>query len=133
MNISYLIDTDWIIHYLHGNKKIVRRLTSFKKEGLAISSISLAEVYEGVYYSIDPISSEEGLNNLLKGISTLNVNEGIAKVFGKQRGKLRKEGKLINDFDLLITSTAIHHNLTVLTNNRKHFERIEGLNIISIH
>lgn len=133
MNISYLIDTDWIIHYLHGNKKIVRRLTSLKKEGLAISSISLAEVYEGVYYSLDPISSENGLNNLLKGISTLNVNEGIAKVFGKQRGKLRKEGKLINDFDLLITSTAIHHNLTVLTNNRKHFERIEGLNIISIH
>ena len=129
--MKYLIDTDWTIHYLNGKQSIVDQLIALRKEGLAISVISLAEVYEGVYYSLDPKSSQEGLNNFLKLVSILPDSDEIAKIFGKERGGLRKKGELIDDFDLMIASTAIHYNLTVLTNNSKHFERVEGLKIIS--
>ncbi len=45
MNLSHLIDTDWIIQYLHGNEEIVKELISLsKKNGLAISIVSLAEL-----------------------------------------------------------------------------------------
>ena len=44
-------------------KKIVEKLTSFKKKGLAISVISLAELYEGVYYSTDPTGDEQALSD----------------------------------------------------------------------
>ena len=64
MKLSYLIDTDWVIHYLNGNEKIVEKLTSFKKKGLAISVISLAELYEGMYYSRDPTGNEQALRDL---------------------------------------------------------------------
>jgi Predicted nucleic acid-binding protein, contains PIN domain len=130
--MKYLIDTDWTIHYLNGKQSIVDQLVALRKEGLAISVTSLAEVYEGVYYSRDPKSSQEGLNNFLKLVSILPDSDEIAKIFGKLRGGLRKKGELIDDFDLMIASTALHHNLIVLTNNRKHFERVEGLEIISI-
>jgi predicted nucleic acid-binding protein len=40
--------------------------------------------------------------------------------------------KLIGDFDLLIASTCLHHNLTLLTNNRKHYKMVEGLKILSL-
>ena len=63
MKLSYLIDTDWIIHYLNGNDKIVEKLTSLKDAGLAISVISLAELYEGVYYSTNPIGNEQALKD----------------------------------------------------------------------
>jgi predicted nucleic acid-binding protein len=53
MSLLYLIDTDWVIHYLNGHKEIVQKLKSLKKEGLALSVISLAELYEGVYYSTE--------------------------------------------------------------------------------
>ncbi|MCP4367507.1 MAG: type II toxin-antitoxin system VapC family toxin [Deltaproteobacteria bacterium] len=129
--MKYLIDTDWTIHYLNGKQSIVDQLIALRKEGLAISVISLAEVYEGVYYSREPKSSQEGLNNFLKLVSVLQDSDEIAKIFGKVRGGLRKKGELIDDFDLMIASTAIHYNLTILTNNRKHFERVEGLKIIS--
>jgi len=129
--MKYLIDTDWTIHYLNGKQSIVDQLIALRKEGLSISVISLAEVYEGVYYSLDPKSSHEGLNNFLKLVSILPDSDEIAKVFGNERGRLRKKGELIDDFDLMIASTAIHYNLIVLTNNRKHFERVEGLKIIS--
>ena len=129
--MKYLIDTDWTIHYLNGKQSIVDQLIALRNEGLSISVISLAEVYEGVYYSLDPKSSQEGLNNFLKLVSILPDSDEIAKIFGKVRGGLRKKGELIDDFDLMIASTAIHYNLIVLTNNRKHFERVEGLEIIS--
>ena len=38
MTPSYLIDTDWIIHYLNGQRDIVNRLVELRKEGLAISA-----------------------------------------------------------------------------------------------
>ena len=132
MKLSYLIDTDWVIHYLNGNEKIVEKLTSFKKKRLAISVISLAELYEGVYYSRDPTGNEQALRDFLAGVSVLGINEEICKIFGKERDGLRKKGRIIGDFDLLIAPTCIYYDLIVLTNNRKHYEVVEGLKIISV-
>lgn len=131
--MKYLIDTDWIIDHLNNIDPVTRKLEELAPEGMAISVISLAEVYEGVYYSKDPIRSEELLEEFLApDLEVLDVDQEICKVFGKERGKLRQQKKIIDNFDLLIASTAIHRNLTLLTNNRKHFENIEKLKIISI-
>ena len=131
MNPAYLIDTDWAIHYLNGHEAVVGEINRLADEGLALSVISLAELYEGVYYSNDPVGSEDGLTALLKNISVIGIEEDVYKTFGKERGRLRQLRKLIGDFDLLIASTALSQGLTLLTNNRKHFERIKGLNLIS--
>ena len=132
MKLSYLIDTDWVIHYLNGNEKIVEKLNFLKKKGLAISVISLAELYEGVYYSTDPKGDEQALRDFLMGISVLDIEEEICKIFGKGRGGLRKKGRIIGDFDLLIASTCICYDLILLTNNQKHYEVVEGLKIITV-
>ncbi len=57
MNLSYLIDTDWVIHYLNGRNDIVARLHTARSDGLGLSVIALAELYEGVYFSRDPEQS----------------------------------------------------------------------------
>jgi len=106
MKLSYLIDTDWIIHYLNGNSGIVEKIGLLEKEGLAASAISVAELYEGIYYSTNPAGNEKALNDFLSGISTLGIEDEVCKVFGKERGRLRQEKKLIGDFDLLIASTS---------------------------
>ncbi len=127
--MRYLIDTDWIIHGLHGIEKVVKKLLELKREGLAISVISLAELYEGVYRSTDPASDEKSLEDFLSGVEILEISEEICKIFGKQRACLRKEGKLIGDFDILIASTCLYHDLTLLTDNIRDFKRIDGLKI----
>ena len=129
---SYLIDTDWIIHYLNGQREIVKRLVSLRKEGLAISVISLAELYEGVYYSTNPEGDKKALDDFLTGVSILGLEDEICKIFGKERGKLRKLKIVIGDFDLLIAATCLCYNLTLLTNNIRHFKMVEELNIVSI-
>lgn len=62
------------------------------------------------------------LDTLLEEFQILPINEEICKTFGKERGRLRKEKKVVSDFDLLIASTCLQLNLTLLTNNRRHFE-----------
>ncbi len=58
MNIAYLVDTDWVIHYLNGRDDIVARLHALSSDGLGLSVIALGELYEGVYFSRDPEQSE---------------------------------------------------------------------------
>jgi len=132
MSLQYLMDTDWVIHYLHAHPAIVARLDELQPQGLALSIISLAELYEGVYYSRDPEGDEQDLTNFLRGVTVLGLDTDIAKTFGRERGRLRAAGTLIGDLDLLIGATALHHNLTFLTNNRSHFERMAGLQMESI-
>lgn len=129
---QYLIDTDWVIHYLHGNTAIIERLDELQPQGLALSIIPLAELYEGVYYSRDPEGDERDLNDFLRGVTVLGIDEDMCKTFGKERGRLRAAGMLIGDVDLLIAATALQHGATLLTNNRRHFERIDGLRIESL-
>jgi tRNA(fMet)-specific endonuclease VapC len=47
--------------------------------------------------------------------------------FARVRGELRRAGMIIGDFDLLIAATALHHKLTVVTRNVRHFQRIPEL------
>jgi tRNA(fMet)-specific endonuclease VapC len=98
-----------------------------------MSVISLAEIYEGVYYSKDPAKSQQLLKEFLApDLKVLNVDQEVCKIFGRERGKLRQQNKMISDFDLLIASTCLYYNLTLLTNNRRHFDMVEGLNILSL-
>ena len=132
MSLRYLLDTDWVIHFLNGNPQVVRRVNEAMEEGAGLSIVSLAELYEGVYYSTDPEANEGALNAFLRGVVVLGVDERICQVFGRERGRLRAGGKTIGDFDLLIGSTALHHSVPLLTNNRRHFEMIEGLHLVSL-
>ena len=131
--MTYLIDTDWVIDHLNHIARVTRRLEELAPAGLALSIVTLAELYEGVYYSRDPVASEAALQRFLNpGLTILGMDEETCKIFGKERGRLHATGLLIGDCDLLIGATALRHRLTLLTNNRRHFERIEGLRMESM-
>ena len=62
----------------------------------------------------------------------LDLDPAVCRVFAEERRRLRAVRSLIGDFDLLIGATALRHNLTLLTNNRRHFERVQGLTVLSV-
>ena len=129
--MSFLLDTDWIVHWLKGKKEITDRIEICRKDGLSASIISVAELYEGIHGSPNQEKDEQILKEFLNGISLLGITEDVCKKFGEIRNNLRKKGELIGDFDLLIASTALINELTLLTGNVKHYERIKGLKIKS--
>jgi tRNA(fMet)-specific endonuclease VapC len=129
---GYLVDTDWIIDHLSGTTAATKRLAELRPAGLAVSIISLAELYEGIHYSRDPVRSEASLQQFLTGLSVLPIDDEVCRIFGRERGRLRQQGRTIGDFDLLIAATCLRHQLQICTNNRRHFEAVEGLSVVSI-
>jgi tRNA(fMet)-specific endonuclease VapC len=132
MKSAYLLDTDWAIDFLNGRQEVIEKIRELRESGLALSLISLAELYEGVSYSRDPVESGQKLADFLSGVEIVALEDGICRTFGRERGRLRKERILIGDFDLLIGATCLYHDLTLLTNNTRHFGRIHNLRIVSL-
>ena len=129
----YLIDTDWVIHWLHGVQRVIDQVEQLRPAGIAISVISIAELYDGVFGGTDPARKEQELLDFLaRGITSLEVDAATATLFARERSRLRRAGTPISDLDLLIGATALRYNLTLLSNNRRHFQRINGLNLLSV-
>lgn len=132
MKVVYLLDTDWVIDYFNNKEPTSSKIEELRDEGIGISIISLAELYEGVLNSKSPESSENLLLEFISEVSVMELDEGICRIFGELRGKLRKKSLLIDDFDIVIASTAMYYEITLCTNNRKHYDRIEGLKVLSV-
>ena len=130
--MQYLLDTDWVIHCLHGVLRVTSRPEQLMREGVGLGTVSMAELYQGVFFSTDPQGNERALREILAGIDIMPLDDEVCRIFGRERGRLRAAGTPIGDFDLLIDSTALRHDLTLLTNNRRHFERLQGLSILSV-
>lgn len=77
--------------------------------------VSIAELYEGVFWSPKPEEKEIFLLDFLEGFTAINLSRPIARFFGKKRAELRGKGVTVNNFDLLIACTAEYHKLTILT------------------
>ena len=129
--MEYLLDSDWAIDQLNGVRRTIIRLEEFLPSGVGISIISLAEIYEGIYGSRNVLGQEQAFQRLLDQLEIVEIDSEICRIFAQERRRLRSIGALIGDFDLLIGATAIHHGLTLLTNNRRHFNRIQGISIVS--
>ena len=130
--MPYLLDTDWAIQSLNRVEPVRLRLQELRPLGVAISAVSVAELYDGVFGSYDPTQDEAALLAFLGEHEVLPVDIEISRIFGRERQRLRSLGFIIGDMDLLIGATAIRHDLIVLTSNVRHFERIDGVEIESI-
>jgi len=127
--VTYLVDTDWVAEYLKGKPAVVETLQALASDGLAVSLITYGEIYEGVYYGHDRQRHEQGLHDFLAIAPVLPLTRPIMQRFAILRGSLRREGQLIGDADLLIAATALHHDLTLLTRNTRHFQRVPDLKL----
>ena len=127
--MTYLIDTDWAVEYLKGRPAATQLLQALQPQGLAISMITFGEIYEGIYFGTNPQQSERSFKQFLRVIDVIPLSRQIMRRFARLRGELRRQGMLIADPDLLIAATAIHHGLTLLTHNTRHFERIPNLTL----
>lgn len=68
------------------------------------------------------------MNNFLTGVTLIPIYHSL-DIYAKEKARLRKTGLLIDDFDLLIGTTAVAHQLVMVTNNGVHFKRIKGIDI----
>jgi predicted nucleic acid-binding protein len=98
-----------------------------------VSIITYGEIYEGIFYGTDPQKYERGFTQFLREVDVLRLNRAIMKQFARIRGHLRQTGNMVGLADLLIGTTALYHDLTVVTRNLKDFQRIPDLKLYQPH
>ncbi len=125
---NYLLDTNICIYYLKGLHKLDQKIEKIGQELCYISEITLAELKFGVENSQYPKENRKVLNDFIEGIKILPIFNSINR-YAKEKARLRKAGQTIDDFDLLIGTTAVTNDLILVTNNKKHFERIKNIEI----
>ncbi|MFK7932933.1 MAG: type II toxin-antitoxin system VapC family toxin [Saprospiraceae bacterium] len=126
--MKYLLDTDICIFYFKGRFNLHQKIESIGIENCYVSEITLLELTYGAYNSslFDKHMSEVYLLEELFNILPIRT---VKDTYGKERKRLKDNGNLIPNFDLLIGCTAKHHNMTMVTRNVRHLSRIDGLKI----
>lgn len=125
---GYLLDTDIVVFLFRNKKGIAKRLASIAPENIYISEVTVAELEYGNYCGGRYEENKVLLNNFLSCINVIPFSEAIS-LYAKERYRLKSIGMGIEDFDLLIGCTSVTNNLTMVTNNVKHYSRIEGIKI----
>ncbi|RJP84153.1 MAG: type II toxin-antitoxin system VapC family toxin [Desulfobacteraceae bacterium] len=123
----YLLDTDIIIYSLKGNQAVVRNLQRHLNDPLHISAVTLMELYYGAYKSSQVESNLAKVKAIESSMDIVPVSQGLVEIFGLLKSNLEKTGTPLDDFDLVLGATALSRNLVLVTNNTKHFQRINGL------
>ncbi|MCI5143988.1 MAG: type II toxin-antitoxin system VapC family toxin [Candidatus Electrothrix sp. AR3] len=125
----YLLDTDTIIYNLKGHPTVQENLRQHYKDPLCLSVISLMELYYGVYKSEKVESNLAKVKTIESSLTLIRAGEEVVELFGMLKSQQEAKGQRVDDFDLVIASTALSHNLILVTNNTRHFQRIEGLKL----
>jgi len=126
----YLLDTNTCI-FLKNRKPlhVLDRLKSALNKGIVISSITVAELQFGIYNSQNIEKNRISLTEFLAPFTIIDFDDSDAETFGKIRSRLKKQGKLIGPYDMLIAAQAITKNMILVTNNTEEFNRISELRI----
>ena len=124
----YLLDTDVSINFIRGSVRIFRRIEEVGIANFCLSEITVAELKYGAEKSNRPEYNRNEIDSFCAKFGIRPIFP-VLDVFASEKARLEKLGLRLDDFDLLIGSTAIHYDLVLITNNVKHFERMQHLTI----
>jgi len=127
--MKYLLDTNMCIYWFKGIKVVEQRIARIDIDDVAISAITLAELLYGAYNSANIDKNLSRIKVFEDAVSVLSLDRECLEQFAKIKSKLKARGEILDDFDILIGATAIKNDCIIVTNNTKHFERIEGIKV----
>ena len=125
------VDSDYLIDYLRRQaytKPLIEKIQSRQAEAL-ISVVTVFELYVGALLSNNPGKRFEDVETLLSWFKIVDINKEIMLIAAKINVDLRGRGLMIGIQDVLIAASSISANTSLITNNTKHFQKIEGLKL----
>ena len=125
-----LVDTNILSLFFRGHSQVVAEFEAYLKEYNTIN-FSIITYYE----IVSGLKHRDAHNQLTLFLefaaqnTILPLTQEVADVAAEVYADLRKSGQPIDDIDLLIAGTAIANGLILVTENRKHFDRIVQLEV----
>jgi tRNA(fMet)-specific endonuclease VapC len=122
-----ILDTDHCIAILRQKLDLSNHVAA--DEELFITSITIAELIHGANRSLHREENLTRLEVLFAALTVLPFDEMAGRRFGYLKAELEDKGEPLDDLDLQIASIALHNNLSLATNNTKHFKRVQDLRL----
>ena len=127
----YLLDTDILSNLLRRSPSpaLITKLAKVPPEQQVTSSITLGELVYGAYRLEDRagVLLQRLDETLMPNLPVIPFDASAARRYGETRAELERRGTPIGDADLRIASIALDRDLTVVTGNVRHFEKVPGL------
>lgn len=125
-----MLDTNICIYILNNKPRDIKsHFDKYELGEIAISAISVAELFFGVEKSRFKESNTLALHAFLAHLQVLEFGSKEAAAYAKIRADLERRKALIGAMDMLIASTALANDLTLITNDSKDFKRVVGLRL----
>ena len=125
---KYLLDTNICAYFLNGKFNLKSKIDKVGLENCLVSEITIAELKYGVEKSTFKEQNRKTLEKFQTKFHIVPVFPAL-DIYAKEKARLKTKGKILDDFDLLIGSTAISNNLTLVTKNVSDFDRLEKIDI----
>ena len=121
-----MLDTNICIYYLKGLYKLDKKFAQIESTNCFISEITIAELKFGAENSVKVEKNRKTVEAFQNKFNTIPIFTSL-DIYAIEKARLRKKGKPLDDFDLLIGATAIANNLILVTNNASDFSRMHEI------
>ena len=125
---KYLLDTCICIHFLQKRKEVIEHIRTVGWENCCIAEVTIGELLCGIREDGRKARNVDVISQFVADIQVVPTSLGIRE-FAAQKRRLGNMGLLIEDFDLLIGSTAVAENCILVTENVAHMGRLERVRI----
>ena len=123
---GYLLDTCIVVFLFRDKYDVAPKLDAVGLENCYISEITIAELQAGVEKSSSKQFNQMMLDKFVQMVNVIPFSS-VIKRYAKEKVATEKQGTPVADFDLLIGCSALENNLTMVTDNVKHFAPIPGI------
>jgi len=123
---KYLLDTNICAYFFNGQFSLIEKIREIGFENCVVSEITIAELKYGIAKSTKKKKNQHVLDTFQAKIEVLPIFPAL-DIYATEKARLKTKGKMLDDFDLLIGSTAIFNNLTLVTKNISDFNRLDGI------
>jgi tRNA(fMet)-specific endonuclease VapC len=124
----YLLDTDIVIEILRGRRRsVVERLAATRRDHVALSAISVAELFFGAHRSRNFARNMALCREFCDSFHVLPLTSAAAERSAAVRAELESSGARIGAYDVLIAGIALAEDRILATHNMREFGRIPNL------
>lgn len=123
---KYLLDTNICAYFFNGKFNLTEKIDEVGFDNCCVSEITIAELKYGIAKSTHKEKNQKALDTFQAKIDILPIFP-VLDIYANEKARLKTKGRMLDDFDLLIGTTAIFNKLTLVTKNVSDFDRLDGI------
>ena len=129
--MTVIVDTDVISHFLKGDSRAELYRTHLFGLPKIISFMTLAELRRWEFQNNWGAKRIKRTKVFLDDFSVIYANEKLCEIWAKVKSDAHRKGRPIETADAWVAAVALMFDVPLVTHNRRHFENIVDLQIIS--